>query len=327
MQESEIWDLIGKHLSGNTSPSEEIRLKEWLDADKENLKTFEIQQALWNNTVKLKSDYNQEERWRALRAQIAIEEPEKRFPISTFFKIAASFALLLAIALIFKTTLFTQPKIISIKAPSDKAEQFVLPDKSKVWLNKGSELSFPAQFSKLSREVELKGEGFFEIVKNPDKPFIILSKGTKTQVLGTSFNLSALEDEDEVEVNVVTGKVAFYKEGTEHSKIILLPGENGIYNSKSDKITKEQETNYNFLAWKTGTLKFDNASLSEVFEALEKKYDYKFYVTNPTILNCRITSTFHNKNIEKVLLELEILLEIDFKIQNQKVVISGPGCK
>jgi ferric-dicitrate binding protein FerR (iron transport regulator) len=84
-----------------------------------------------------------------------------------------------------------------------------LPEGSKIWLNADSKLSYPVAFNDKTREVYLRGEAFFDIRKNPDKPFIIhLANGT-IHVLGTSFNVRAYDDEDKIETSVSTGKVAF----------------------------------------------------------------------------------------------------------------------
>ncbi len=148
-----------------------------------------------------------------------------------------------------------------------------LSDGSKIWLNKYSELKAPKIFKSAKREVFLKGEAYFEVAKNPKKPFTICARNTITEVLGTSFNLKAKESDSVVSICVVTGKVAFFQKNKEENKIVLLPGEKGLYYVSNNQLLKKSiNTNSNFIAWKTGKLQFKNASLAEVCYALSDYY-------------------------------------------------------
>jgi transmembrane sensor len=326
MQESENWDLIAKYLSGKTIPSEDIQLEAWIDESEENRKKFDLQKAIWINTSLPAGDFGKEVRWQALKAQIEKEEKRNVFSFSPLFRAAASIALLVSMGIVFLLFLYKNEGIVIIKAPADRHIAVTLPDKSTVWLNKNSEIKYPEDFEEETREVSLKGEAFFEIAKNIKKPFLIAANGTVTKVLGTSFNVRALEEDNEVAVTVVSGKVAFYEEGSPDVQLTLLPGDNGIFNKNKKNLTKSGEVKDNFLAWKTGILVFENAKLQEVFKSLESQYPYEITVTSPRILDCKITSSYQNSPIEKILKELEILMGISYSIQEDKIIISGTGC-
>ena len=137
----------------------------------------------------------------------------------------------------------------SIQIFSDSLELLILPDKSRVWLNKNSVLSYDSSFNQLDRQVTLLGEAFFEVRSDTTKPFIILANESKTSVLGTSFNLRAYKKEDPT-VTVVTGKVAFTDNEVEQNQIVLIPGEKGIYDRTKSELSKRKNNNHHFLDWK-----------------------------------------------------------------------------
>lgn len=122
------------------------------------------------------------------------------------------------------------------KISSANISKVILPDGSIVWLKAYSKLSYPEQFSDTNREVKLEGEALFEVAENPKKPFVITCGELKTTVLGTSFNIRA--NRKDIEVNVLTGKVALSSEYSD-SNMILLPNEMGCLIKEIKKLLKK----------------------------------------------------------------------------------------
>ncbi len=190
----------------------------------------------------------------------------------------------------------------------------VLSDSSKVWLNASSELKVPKVFKGNKRNVWLKGEAFFEVAKNPNKPFKVYAHGTTTQVVGTSFNIRALDSAREVLLTVVTGKVWFSSDNNKSKKLILSPGQKGLCDILDGQLQMGNNRNVNFLAWKTRKLQFNNASLDDVCEALREYY----YINITPGIYARsqkysFTGNINNASLREALSIIELTLGIKFE--------------
>lgn len=107
--------------------------------------------------------------------------------------------------------------------------------------------------------------------------------------------------------------------------VSLLPGEKGIFNANGGSLIKNFNEDSNFIAWKSGILKFENADLQEAVLAIEEYYGVTIHL-NPSLKNCKITTIFNNQPLEQVLMELQILLDIESTRKNEKIILSGKGC-
>lgn len=122
-----------------------------------------------------------------------------------------------------------------------------LSDGTKVWLNSETELKYPVRFMSNTREVHVKGEAYFEVKKDSLHPFIVHTPHTNTKVLGTSFNVSAYEDEELTAITLVQGKVEVYNQS---EKCILEPGWQAVSNNISEKLKKQQVNITSYVSWK-----------------------------------------------------------------------------
>ncbi|WP_026210239.1 FecR family protein [Flexithrix dorotheae] len=201
---------------------------------------------------------------------------------------------------------------------------FILEDGTKVILNAESKISFPEKFSKGKREVFLTGEAFFEVTKDSIRPFIIHSQNIVTTVLGTTFNIRAYQDENEIEVNVVTGKVKVEsKDESENieSNHILFPNDMLSYNKENKRILKEAVNPGEKTAWKDNTILFDNKNLKTILKELERWYNVEFIVENDTEVTGTFSGRFKNKSLQNVLEGLSFSCNLDFKMEGQKVYL------
>src|SRR5690606_39189801 len=136
--------------------------------------------------------------------------------------------------------------------------ELTLADGSIVWLNSNSKLYYPDEFGS-ERKVYLEGEAYFEIKPDPNKPFRIITGKGVTEVLGTAFNLNSTGDK--VTITVMEGMVAMYPEKQSEKKIILEKGESGFFHQAENELSKILMDDPNFLAWKTGIVRFEDSSL------------------------------------------------------------------
>jgi transmembrane sensor len=173
--------------------------------------------------------------------------------------------------LVYKPSGMTSGGIMYNAITTAKGKQFniVLPDGTKVYLNAASSLRYPTAFAGTERKVEVTGEAYFEVAKQTDHPFRVSINGQMdVEVLGTSFNLNAYQDEGSIHATLVEGSIQVIKG---EKKMILKPGEqaritDNIHIIKNADVDKA-------LAWKNGIFNFENVGLREMMRQLERWYD------------------------------------------------------
>lgn len=216
-------------------------------------------------------------------------------------------------------------KLLSYSTKNGEIKKIILADSSEIWLNGGSRIRVPEKFSKL-REVYLdNGEVFFQVKKDPSRPFIVYSGQINTSVLGTSFNIRAYKNEPDVLVSVKTGKVQV-AEKMGMGQVILLPADQISYsrikNRFSRSIIHEEEIN----SWTVRRLYYRGSSLKNILNDLEKQYGVTFHTDSPELLSCVYTTSFDNLPLQRVLLKLKILGKLQFETKNNRINIKGKGC-
>ncbi|KAB7530222.1 DUF4974 domain-containing protein [Flagellimonas olearia] len=209
---------------------------------------------------------------------------------------------------------------------SANISKIILPDGSVVWLKAFSKLSYPENFSGDLREVALEGEALFEVEQDLDKPFVISCGSLKTTVLGTSFNIKG--NQDDIEVNVLTGKVALSVDRINHN-VILLPNEMGVFDKKSQSISKRQaamETLQSVTVGTRYTMKFSDTPMRLVANELEKKFNVKVDFKNKAIENCVITADFSGQTLNEIVHMVGQAMDVGFYVDKDLVVVTGKGC-
>jgi ferric-dicitrate binding protein FerR (iron transport regulator) len=222
----------------------------------------------------------------------------------------------------------------------------VLPDQTKVWLNSESSLRYPVSYNQKTREVQIKGEAFFEVHKNPLKPFLVYANEIKVKVYGTSFNIKAFPNEKEIETTLIEGKLSITtegKNGKEGEEIFLKPNERCIYNRvlavevknptkviSSKEIVKEPTTTVQkeptiILAkninpdvevnWKNGKLIFREETFGELAIELERWYDMKIHFTDDKIKNYKFTGVFDKETVNQAFEALRLSSQQSFKYE------------
>ncbi|WP_186755358.1 FecR family protein [Echinicola salinicaeni] len=322
MEINKYWKkLVSKLFNKTISDNELEELNSWYD----DIKLDELQH----------SQIDREKRkiaaWTSIKQNTA-SIPERREPkaqlisLSSIVKIAASFLVAALIGLQFWQNEAPTPvpvEMITISNKIGQVSSFTLPDSSKIWLSSGSSFTYPEKFG-ATREVALKGEAFFDVHLNPNKPFLIKSGNLSTQVLGTSFNISAYPEEN-MEVAVFSGKVAV-KEAFEEGKTIYLT-KNQMTTWKTNSGFGQTQTfePSEMAKWRQGILTFKNAKMDEVIQQLSKWYDIQFKL-NKKPGNCLYTGEFKNTSLENALNIIQYALKINYSINEKEVLIEVPNC-
>ncbi len=181
--------------------------------------------------------------------------------------------------------------INQIIVPFGHRHSITLSDGTRVQLNSGSRLVFPAEFSDKNREVFLKGEGYFEVFKNPDKPFIVKTDFIDIKVLGTVFNVSAYEEEQMASAVLVEGKVVVAQKnklfGNTEKK--LSPGQGCFYSSITFTSDIRNVDLYEYVSWKDGLLLFKDKPLVNIVNRVEKYYNKKILIDGEKLENTLVS--------------------------------------
>lgn len=245
------------------------------------------------------------------------------------FKVAACLLLLLAGG--WAVWHSSQPEPIHESEPvplvmkrTQKGEKLTLklPDGSRVKLNANSILVFPAAFDQHQRYVKLEGEAFFEVAKDARRPFTIMSGNVQTRVLGTSFNIRAYEEEPEVAVAVVSGKVSV--KGKETEEVFLLPNQVSHYHKMDSSLSSTKQDVGDLIAWSRNILIFDEDPAEEVWKKLEDWYGVNIIIPKEQVIQGNYSGRYHNESLERVLDGISYASEFTYEIQENKNIIIKP---
>lgn len=211
------------------------------------------------------------------------------------------------------------PACHTLKVPVGGEYQLTLSDGTTVWLNSGSELKYPVRFGEKIREVELKGEAYFEVSKDKTKPFIVLAGGVSTRVYGTEFNIRSY-GEEEVNVTLVKGSISVKNESLKQEHM-LEPGENACLAGNDFRVEKVNVRKYT--AWKEGYFYYENECLDQILKDLKRWYDFDVVYTDNKLGSLRFEfwSTRH-ESIETVVRTLTRTNRIDVKMDGMTLIVS-----
>jgi len=172
----------------------------------------------------------------------------------------------------------TTSTMIQVIIPYGKRSEITLSDGTHIWLNSGSQLSYPSKFISGSREVFLSGEAFFDVKADPAKPFYVITHDIRIKVLGTSFNVSSYADDNTVQTVLLKGKVAAGKNKLFATTIDLIPGERLTYQKENENLTKDKVDINLYSSWVNGYLVFRNIPITEIYTKLERYYNRQISV-------------------------------------------------
>ena len=195
----------------------------------------------------------------------------------------------------------TEEKYAEVIAATGSVIRYELPDNSVVWLNSGSTLRYPTVFKKDNRNVELKGEAYFEVEADRKRPFYVhMPEGVSVYVYGTKFNVNAYEEDSSIETVLEKGKVNVISPDGQ-TTVQLAPGERLLYNKSDRKFSKSKVDVYEKVAWKDGKLIFRNAELDEIFKRLARHFNVDIQFDNKSGKEYKYRATFRDETLLQIL--------------------------
>ncbi|WP_159467500.1 FecR family protein [Dyadobacter sp. 3J3] len=278
-------------------------------------------------------------------AEISKNKKRISFFGNPFWRIAAMITIVAGFGYLFyknqlskKTEISSSVLMLEKRNSSDKEMTILLSDGSVATLKKGSSLKFPENFSGDTRKVFLTGEAFFDVTKNPAKPFLVFANETVTKVLGTSFRIKAPEGANTVMVFVKTGKVSVYprkeydtlsdENDREVSGVILQPNQQVVFNRKENRLEKGIVANPDLLSESAviQELVFDDQPVTDVLRTLEKMYGITIVFDEQTLSQCPISTIFKEENLKQRMNAICQAIGATYEVVDGQIILNSKGC-
>ncbi|MCG8310137.1 MAG: FecR domain-containing protein [Cytophagales bacterium] len=338
MAEKDINELIAKSLAGELNPQEHSQLEEWINTDPKNEDVFnEFHQLRGRGSIYVRSNTTLNNAFDdpSLNPKEQFHSPKNRMrTISIFWKVAAVVAFVAISVFVLRhsaskseqgrsSSLTSASR--SISTQSGQKKQVILPDNTMVWLNSSSQITYSETINTgSSRRIQLKGEAYFNVKRDPGRPFIVSTEHLSITALGTAFNVNAYHLNDKGKVVLEEGKVLVELIDTEKNlnRLTLLPGESALAEINSKGVQKFREDEIIDFKWKEGILSFKRATVKEVVETLERWYGVSIDLTGPFVNDWKYTAEFDNENLENVLHAMSYSQDFTFTIKKKKVFIT-----
>lgn len=327
-----IDDLLAKYLADETDTHESDTIGEWIIASEDNQKTFDHSKIVWEG-AKNQQKVDVDAAWMKLNIKKKkeiqpidnqqVKSVVKLNWVNNFLKVAAVLVVLFGLWFVAAKQFITpQNDVLTFKSGNQSIEK-ILPDGTKILLSKNSEITYPKTFGGDTREINLLGEGFFDVHHDVAHPFIIHTQGTDVKVLGTSFNVRAYNAQ--VQVLVKTGRVQFSKN---NANVILTKGQKGEILANVDTIIKSEVIeNEIFVKENSKSFVFNKMSLSEVAKNLSLQFGKDIKFSKEKIKNCKLTATFQNENLENIIAVIAETFNLKVDNQIDTIILSGEGCE
>lgn len=328
--DKDIHHIASDYFSGRISTSDREYLNTWLNQSPDNKAVFAELERVWKLTGSLQTDVeiDVDKEWdRFLKHRndegvktIPLEANERSLftPLLKIAAIAIPAVLIIGSLLVFFTIRSGNNQDLVALQTGENRQEHVLPDGSKVWMNRNSTLSYPKEFKGAQRKVKLTGEAFFSVVKGKGT-FTIDAGASEVKVLGTQFNVRSYAGEAKTEVMVKEGKVSLTAMANKHNGVMLIAGEKGLLNIATDEIQKDNSSSINAFGWVTQSLAFSNSPLHQVADDIARYFNKEVVVKSGA--NATFTGTFAKPQLNEVLHTLNLTLNYSCQLRNDTVFI------
>ncbi len=313
--------LIDKYLQGKCNPKEEQLVIEWLEEND----LEEYNDLSFSGNTRQRMENHWEEMTRNFPELLAADKrmsPQKK---SKKRRLVAA----VSIGILFLGALTAYWLVARKDTPQyvtgyGEVKSIVLPDGTGVTLNAKSSLTLHEDFNKKRRVVELTGQAFFQVKEEANIPFIVKTKKVNVKVLGTSFDVSAFENESDVSVALKEGKVlvqsAYFKKKYKKG-ILLQPGEEAVFKKKMAKVSLKKYNTKVKQAWQRQDLYFEDAGIKEVLHKIQRFYGVTIDTTNLRNRQWQLSGEYKNQTLKEVLESLSFNYDLKFKLEDKHVIL------
>ena len=296
-----VEELLPRYCDGNVSAEEKEKVEIWIRQSEEHYKIAQQIQLIYlaSDTIAIMDQVNTD------NALDKVDGRIRRSQLKTLFMWGQRVAAILFIPLLAAYLLEVlipekrDIRMLEVRTNPGMTTSLTLPDGTKVNLNSESSLVYPETFDGDLRSVRLEGEAFFEVVKNPEKRFVVTTPhNARVEVLGTSFNMEAFKWDSIVSTTLISGKVAFISRS---GQVNMKPGEKLVYNIQADRASIYQTNGEAEISWKNGMIIFRKTPFEEALRMLTKRFNVDFVVSNNKYVKDFYTGSFSNHRLEQIL--------------------------
>lgn len=206
--------------------------------------------------------------------------------------------LLSALAVYFLTSNPLSGENVTITAPKGEKANITLADGSLVWINSGSTLTYHNDFNRKKRELFLDGEAYFEVAKDPKRPFIVHTRDMDIEALGTAFNVRAYLEEKHVSTILLKGEIKVDAQGQQR---VLTENQRVIIDKSALTFSTDKVFAADFIQWKDGNLYFENSSFDEIALTLSRVFNVEIRFVSERLRSMRFSGTLGNSSIRNAL--------------------------
>jgi ferric-dicitrate binding protein FerR (iron transport regulator) len=236
--------------------------------------------------------------------------------------VAGAVAVVLAIVGLGFWLLLPDVKMIVESATEGIVKETVLPDGTKVWLNRGTVIKYAERWDDEERNVYLDGEAYFEVIKDPQRPFIVQSDAMQIKVLGTTFNFKNGKVGQTAEATLIEGEIEI-KGNNGEGMIVLTPGQRAELDKSAGRLTVRQVNARLDAVWRNDLIPFERADLFTITKTLERFYQVKIILSPDVRTDVTYSGVLKKKNTVKSVLDaLKNAIPIDYKITDNNIFIS-----
>lgn len=240
--------------------------------------------------------------------------PQKINIRRSFMRIAACAAVVSAIAVSLfywnENRLLTKYNDMTVEVGQGQKSDISLPDGTIVHLNADSKLRYGSNFNGKQRQVELIGEAYFDVAKDTRSPFIVKAGDIQVRALGTSFNVHAYPDDENITTYLAEGSVII---SSSTQSLNLSPGEVAVYSLKKNRMIKKKEDDRLFIAWMNNEMVFNDEPILNIIKLLERNYNVKFEIKSDRLNSITFTGTLKNASLQSTLYALQFTSSISYK--------------
>lgn len=288
-------ELLMKYIKGETTPEEREKVVRWLDEDPEHMHQYRSLRKLYDISL-----------WSPIEETRQEEKQTRTFkPVwIEFLKVAAVILITFLGTKAFFDGKEDPVNMQTVIVPAGQRAELLLADGTKVWLNSRSKLKFPDRFQKDARNVELDGEGYFEVTHKEEAPFTVHTSRYDVKVLGTEFNVKAYNSKNQFETSLLKGCVEV-SDANKSQIVRLRPDEQVI--SDGSQLIRSVILDKNYFRWKEGLLCLDDESIGGLIDKLELYYDVKIIVQQASLMKYHYSGKFRiSDGVEHVLKVLQL---------------------
>lgn len=301
-------DLLYRFFQASTSQEEEQQIRQWMDASKANRKTFMLERKIYDAAL-FNSHNLSKTSWK------------RGTTIGYRLGAAAAVIMLLIISTLYIRTLLQEqtPEYNTLVVPAGQRIHLILADNTDIWLNANTTFRYPTEFSRKERTVYLDGEAFFDVSKDPKKPFMVTTAAGDIKVTGTSFNVEAYLKQGSFETSLFEGSVEIYKD--EHKLITLKPDEKSYL--KEGKLYVTPITDNEKYLWKDGLIAFNNKPLEDILASLEKYFDVRIKTSHSSLPQRTYTGKFRQSDgVDYALRVLQRSIQFSYERDEETGIIN-----